>query len=69
MRRAIAVRAAKQFAPRMFIGAAFPAEAVREELKLLVPASSLIGRGKISQEQLPTTFTVGATNYSRPARR
>ena len=61
-----AVRAAKQFRPHMFIGAAFPPKRFSSELKQLMPASSQIGRDKIRQALLPASFTVGATTYTRP---
>lgn len=61
-----AVRAAKQFRPHMFIGAAFPPKRFSSELKQLMPASSQIGRDKIRQALLPESFTVGATTYTRP---
>ena len=63
-----AVRAAKQFRPGMFIGAAFPPKRFSSELKQLMPASSQIGRDKIRQAMLPDTFAVGGSTYTRPAK-
>lgn len=61
-----AVRAAKQFRPHMFIGAAFPPKRFSNELKQLMPASSQIGRDKIRRALLPGVFTIGSTTYTCP---
>jgi uncharacterized LabA/DUF88 family protein len=63
-----AVRVAQGLKPTMFITAAFPPNRYSNELKALMPASFKIGRDKLRKAQLPRTFIIGATTYSRPGK-
>lgn len=62
-----AVRAALKLHPPLFITAAFPPQRRSSELQALMPASFPIGRNKIAQSQLPSSFAAGGTQFSRPA--
>ena len=63
-----AVRAARLINPELFIFAAFPPKRFSHELKSLMPASFVIGRGRLKNAQLPRSFAVSGKLFSRPAK-
>ncbi|WP_206447765.1 NYN domain-containing protein [Agrococcus sp. KRD186] len=61
-----AVRAARRLRPSLFSVAAFPPKRKSKELQRLMPASFVLGSGRIKAAQLPDSFTEGTSTFQRP---
>lgn len=61
-----AVRAARRLRPTLFSVSAFPPRRKSKELLKLMPASFVLGQGRISGAQLPASFSAGGSTFNRP---